>query len=932
LTRCLHPTMQTAAIDNAPAPSAKSPVSIEEVLDDELEQIRFSRPQRLEAGEATREAKNSLIGLAFSGGGIRSATFNLGVLQGLAQIRMLRKFDYISTVSGGGYIGGWLMGWMQHQKIGIREVEEKLAPKSYVPRNLAEPSEVRFLRSYSNYLTPRKGILSADFWAFVASYLRNTLLNVSILLLVLLGILLLPRAIAYLPHYLIRFDDWGYGLSWLTGKTPTDVGFAQYWALVVAIAAGLISVVAMGLNFCWIRPQNKPEECWIAKPWAIHLFILVPLLISAALFSYGLDQIFRFDLPADELGLGITLIGLCVYTSLWVAACLARSVARRLVWRDCDPGPKNRVILIPAMISGALGGLLMLPYGMSVNGQPSGFDMMSTWKILTFGTPGLVLIMLLIGALHIGLMGRQFEDAYREWWARLGGWLALYAGGWATLFLMVAYVPIWLRGLLAYENVHGHRFTVSGVFVWVVSTAYGVLFGKNSKTKVQEPAAPTKKKIPEWLARVTPYIFILGMMIGLSVLSGKIAAFICGQPFDLSSSSENVSHIMLFVWLVFIGAAVLLSSRVDINAFSLHLLYRNRLMRCYLGASVSDRKEQPFTGFSVEDDLPLSLLAIPLRGGDRWQEARPIALLNASLNVTRGKELALQSRKARSFAITPKYAGYTRPSTSGVKWKSAFAPSELAGRDKPGTENGVTLGTAMAISGAAASPNMGSYSSPALAFLMTVFDVRLGWWVGNPHEKKWTKGSPDIGFWCLLKELFGAANDESDYVYLSDGGHFENLGIYELVRRRCKLIVAGDASCDPKYTFADLHNAMERCRSDFGVEIERTTHQLVPQAGFVTEHFDVCKIQYTPGRKEDDGILLYLKPALKRDDPEDMLGYTAVNHAFPHDSTADQWFDEGRFETYRNLGYVSALAVEAELGSRIKCLLGSEASSLSQSL
>jgi len=63
---------------------------------------------------------------------------------------------------------------------------------------------------------------------------------------------------------------------------------------------------------------------------------------------------------------------------------------------------------------------------------------------------------------------------------------------------------------------------------------------------------------------------------------------------------------------------------------------------------------------------------------------------------------------------------------------------------------------------------------------MTLFDVRLGWWLGNPRKKKWTRGSPDLGFWCLLQELFGAASDDSDYVYLSDGGHFENLALYEL--------------------------------------------------------------------------------------------------------------------------------------------------------
>src|SRR5438445_85873 len=142
------------------APASKEPenISLSQVLEEELRQVRSSRANRLEPAENRNDARGSLIGLAFSGGGIRSATFNLGILQGLAQLGLLRKFDYLSTVSGGGYIGSWLMAWMQHQNIGIKEVEKKLAPAAYEPQNVTEASEVRFLRNYSNYLTPRTGV------------------------------------------------------------------------------------------------------------------------------------------------------------------------------------------------------------------------------------------------------------------------------------------------------------------------------------------------------------------------------------------------------------------------------------------------------------------------------------------------------------------------------------------------------------------------------------------------------------------------------------------------------------------------------------------------------------------------------------------------------------------------------------------------------
>jgi hypothetical protein len=398
------------------------------------------------------------------------------------------------------------------------------------------------------------------------------------------------------------------------------------------------------------------------------------------------------------------------------------------------------------------------------------------------------------------------------------------------------------------------------------------------------------------------------------VLAAWIANALAGNEAPLSAwPSDIVDPLVPIFCLLFLGAAFVLSWRVDINEFSVHHLYRNRLIRCYLGASASERdvQAQPFTGFSEADDLLLKELQIPLHSTDP-KDARPFPILNTSLNVVRGKELALQTRKARSFAFTPLYAGFARQKPERTGWQPAYALTKDAGSKRPESEKGMTLGTAVAISGAAASPNMGSYSSPPLAFLMTLFDVRLGWWVGNPLiTKGWLRGSPIIGFVSLLRELLGATNDENKYVYLSDGGHFENLAVYELVRRGCRLIVACDASCDGKYGFGDLHNAIERCRTDFGVEIEVDTCDLKPDDdGISRSHFAVGKIHYVPGsdKAEDDGILIYLKPAILADDPADVLGYKATNPHFPHDTTANQWFDEAHFENYRALGEATGSA------------------------
>jgi hypothetical protein len=540
------------------------------------------------------------------------------------------------------------------------------------------------------------------------------------------------------------------------------------------------------------------------------------------------------------------------------------------------------------------------------------------WHIFAFGTPAFILVMLIAGTLHIGLMGRGMSDAHREWWARLAGWLMIYAICWLLLFLMAVYVPVGLSMLWA-ENFH--KLFTSGTLLWVISTAYGVLFGKSGDTGVINPEAPITKKALGYAARLTPYIFILGLLSALSLLAARVALVLTGDsnpmshlPLAFSGPSVLVACLALF------AAAILLSWRVNINEFSIHHAYRNRLVRCYLGASVPNRQAQVFTGFSESDDLPLGMLEIP-SGSVEPKDARPLPILNTSLNVVRGKELALQTRKARSFAFTPLYAGFTRESVGGTDWQSAYALTSDSGAKQQGCENGISLGTAVAISGAAASPNMGFYSQPALAFLMTLFDVRLGWWIANPSDQEnWPVGGPRVGFFWLLRELLGTTSDDSGFVYLSDGGHFENLAVYELVRRGCKLIVVGDASCDPTSGFGDLQNAMERCRTDFGVEIELAPIETERQNGLAKNHFAVGKIHYSSS-PADDGVIVYLKPTLVAGDATDVVGYATTNPDFPDDTTANQWFDEAHFENYRALGQATGNAAEKTIRKVVDCLM-----------
>jgi len=325
---------------------------------------------------------------------------------------------------------------------------------------------------------------------------------------------------------------------------------------------------------------------------------------------------------------------------------------------------------------------------------------------------------------------------------------------------------------------------------------------------------------------------------------------------------------------------------ININKFSLQAMYRSRLIRAYLGASNDKSDSNRFTGFGQTDNLPIR---------DLDPSQKPFHVVNMALNLVAGERLAWQQRKAASFTVSALHCG----SDDLCYRRSA----------RYGGEGGMSLGTAVAISGAAASPNMGYHSAPALTFIMTLFNARLGSWLGNPRQWRWRDEGPRLAFDSIIREAFGLTTDTSPYVYLSDGGHFENLALYEMVRRRCRYIIVLDGGADPKYTYEDLANALRKIRIDMKIPIE--FEDPLPQPGskpatrcaLATIHYKAIDSSL------EDGELIYIKPVVLEKDPPDVTQYQAANHAFPHESTGDQWFNESQTESYRMLGLCSVLDV-----------------------
>ncbi len=863
-----------------------------------------------------------LLGLAFSGGGIRSATFNLGVLQGLSELKLLREFDYLSTVSGGGYIGSWLSAWIHRAE----EANRAQAKKENRPRHTpgvetvqaqlslrdpphTEPKEVTFLRSYSNYLTPKAGLFSTDSLAAVATYLRNLMLNLAILLLCLTVVLLLPRMVA-----------WG-------------GAFGQRWPPVLLVAAALglaVAVYFINLNLASQLPNSQSSRDkqrlgaewkapWYATRTAVIFRIVLPLTLAALALSFWLarstptltEQLLKNAwtmLAGAVLVVGMTVVIGLMWHRVLKAAGVKRDPGDRPTWKWRLGG----------LAIGLLIGLLALVGFQKVllAGTPYGTPLL--WRATVWGLPGLFGVFCLAVVFVVGVSGRQFEEGSREWWSRLGGVLLGIAVGWLVLAGLAVHAPLWVIQVTQ---------VATGLSVaWLVTTVAGVRAAMSGST-----GKPGTTSWRNRLAIITPYVFLAGLLVAVAFgIHAALAAGHALRPF-ITGATDYFGYMtdwltwqgLLMPFVISAVLALFFSWRVDVNLFGLHMFYRNRLVRCYLGASNPRRAPHPFTGFDGDDSVPMKQL-----------RQRPYHLVNGALNITRGTRLAWQERKAASFIASPLYCGYdlgddTRAGSGTYQPTEEFLAEdnqalrlrtreeqELLGLQPTPPpdprELQLGLGTALAVSGAAASPNQGYHSAPPVAFLMTVFNVRLGWWLQNPRYRDiWRAEGPRWGIMYLLSELMGMTDESSKYVYVSDGGHFENLGIYELVRRRCRFIVVCDAGCDPGFEFEDLGNAIRKCQVDLGVSIDIDTRTIRPDPSTQRSlvHCAVGTIRYertgqqtAGGTPAPDGYLLYIKPSLTGSEPGDVLQYRAAHAEFPHESTSDQWFGESQFESYRKLG------------------------------
>lgn len=374
-----------------------------------------------------------------------------------------------------------------------------------------------------------------------------------------------------------------------------------------------------------------------------------------------------------------------------------------------------------------------------------------------------------------------------------------------------------------------------------------------------------------------------------------------------------------------VGVVVaLLSFLLSANANSLHRLYRDRLSKAFLFDPTKRTAAGVLPGLTGEtrpeadadlrnSDLePLDALKVSELNPD----LAPYHLINTALNIEASKYANRRGRNADFFIFSPLFTGSSA---------TGYVETDLMETKA----SGLTAGTAMAVSGAAASSNMGSATIKPLVPTLALLNVRLGYWLTNPAKVGGTLKKALI--WqafdkiYFLKEALGLLTEDSETIYLTDGGHIENLGVYELFRRRCKLIIAIDVEADPDMSFGSLVKLERYARIDFGLRIDlpwaairdatREASAQIGESGGVTPdqaphgpHCALGTIYYPRKTGETDdtnstGVLLYIKSSLTGDENDYVVDYKRRNPSFPHETTLDQLFTEEQFEVYRDLGF-----------------------------
>lgn len=864
----------------------------------EEERRRYVDPRRKAAGLPELKEDSSLWGLGFSGGGIRSATFCLGVMQALMSRGLFKRFDYLSTVSGGGYIGSCLSSLLAGRTadsevrdpdigldrdnspfVGLRAQQEDY--QSVEETKLSVRHQMHHLRSHGEYLIPRSGLLQSDFQRFVGAGGLGIFYTVLVFLvaMVLLAATLHLTFSATDPALTHLSPPGGLSLS-LDCPPDCDDGW-------ISRVTGFLSSVATA--------------------WWTERFVPPLQEMVASSLSH----------PQDLLGM--TLIAI-VWISFWLRA--ARRRAPEVAKLIKEPPKKDQ----PAgwTASEYAQHLLIRRYNLSSVGMVTAITVL--WAVFRSEREGTYL-----GAFLLPVV-------FSLW-------------SWITAFLVMSIGDTW-RGMRNKTHERGQKPTVEEPIAQARRSLYDSLGGANLLGLGASVALPFVSVLAFSLARLPGKFFTASALavVGVWVTWRRKTTAIdtsrfLGPGLDLLVVSlllltlSRVSELLLrfyrgFDLRVSFGAAgVLLAALAalmffgylfDPNRVSPQHFYSDRLAEAYLrtDARVTTRHHRshlPLATLRNDEQIELRCLGTPTQA--------PFHLIVAALNLSNSDELVRKRLKSDHFVFSGLYVGSRA---------TGFVPTEIyrGGRTR--------LATALAVSAAAVASAAGLNTRRSVAFLATLFNARLGMWIENPawYDQGKTPARP-LTFWPtrLFAEIVGKMGGKSRLVNVSDGAHTgDNLGLMPLLERRCRLIVVCDAEADANLDFDSFRNVVRLANVELNIGIDIDLgpiqrHRAVREGYRLSEASVVEGVIRYPAMGENEafpGRLIYVKssvskaakvassapesspPPAPRMLPAVVASYLRENAAFPHQTTVDQFFDDGQFEAYRALGqYLGELVVEA---------------------
>jgi hypothetical protein len=781
-------------------------------------------------------------GIALSGGGIRSATFCLGVLQALANKNHLKHFDYISTVSGGGYIGCALQWWWHqppssnHKNPDKTSSEHKIGSKlgtsrSNFPFGNSEPGakspkrddaeswRLKRLREHANYLAPGGGI---SYWSGVAAILRAMALNllvwIPLISFLFFFFRLLGRPFSALDKNLFPF-------------VPEHASVVFEFALLLVTSA-----IVVFLATSTIYSMTTTHEEGEVTRYSVEYTLLSVLagLIAYLLYKFeGNPYIHSLFILTIVLAVIFLAKAISKWTSvLWSSQGLGEAYRYRLIM-DRGFGRFFPFFILLVVFS-------LLPFVFEYVSVPHAAS--ATVPPATPGTKASLKPDFLLGLFSVGTGAA----------ASLWGYYQLFRNYWPTLATSV-FLP--LGGAL-------------------------FLFG----------------------------VALLGYYFGVSFyyeLSSYTSA-------DISTSWHR--RYALFISFNLFCLAILSAFMVNLNQISLNRFYRDRLMEAFMPDK--DSKNIDKRQASGADTLLLSEL-----WPQDWVPPGPYPLINTNVVLVNDGKPKYRLRGGDNFVLTPYFCG--SEATGWSRTKEAFP--------------NISLATCMAASAAAVNPfsgyvGTGPTRNRIVSIVMALLNLRLGVWVRNPAKRLRyiTYRQPDHIVPGALYAFPGRGHcSNSHFLELTDGGHFDNLGLYELVRRKCKVILVCDGEMDKKTSYAALVSIQRRIKDDFGAHIvfhphegpelliESTLMDYPSGALMANQTFFVADIVYND-KHNNRGKIIYIKARMIEQLSFEVRAYKGAHMDFPHESTEDQFFDPEQFDAHFELGYQACLCADSTMKSILK--------------